>query len=86
MPNEKEKFDLKGDVLNFVFDNADINVRTLTGHNTWHTLGGIVAGTPTGDRDVEPVIPRSTQIRCSDYVGQFSQIPIHKYKKYLVLA
>ena len=81
MPNEKEKFDLKGDVLNFVFDNADIDVRTLTGHNTWHTLGGIVAGTPTIDRDVEPVIPRSTQIRCSDYVGQFSQISMHKYKK-----
>ena len=46
MPTEKEKFDLKVDVLSFVFDDADINVRTHTGHNTWHTLGGIVAEHP----------------------------------------
>ena len=25
----------------FVFDNADFNVATLTGHNTFHSMGGI---------------------------------------------
>lgn len=29
-----------------VFDNADHNVRTLDGHGTWHTMGGILCATP----------------------------------------
>ena len=81
MPNEQDIFHFIGDVLNFVFDNADINVRTLTGHDTWHTLGGIVAGTPGGGSGVEPSILRSTSVRSPAEIGQFSQIPIQKYKK-----
>ena len=32
----------------FVFDNADFNVATLTGHNTFHAMGGIACVTPPG--------------------------------------
>ena len=32
----------------FVLDNADFNVATLTGHNTFHSMGGIACVTPPG--------------------------------------
>ena len=31
----------------FVFDNADFNVRTLDGYGTFHSMGGIMCITPT---------------------------------------
>ena len=41
LPTEERDYDWEGSLLNFALDNADIDVRTLTGHNTWHALGGI---------------------------------------------
>jgi len=32
--------------IQFVFDNADFNVRTMTGHGTFHSMGGIMCVTP----------------------------------------
>ena len=32
----------------FIFDNADFNVHTLDGHNTFHSMGGIKCITPAG--------------------------------------
>lgn len=40
LPTEEESLQLVGDLINFIFDNADVNVRTLTGLDTWHALGG----------------------------------------------
>lgn len=85
MPANDSEFQVSaGDILNFVFDNADINIRTLTGLDTWHTMGGIVAQTP-GDFDHGDVtgrnILRSTEERTAVQLGQFSQIPIQHYKK-----
>ena len=31
---------------NFIFDNADFHIATLTGHGTFHSLGGLMACTP----------------------------------------
>ena len=39
----------------FVFDNADFNVATLTGYNTFHTMGGIACVTPPGSVDSLPI-------------------------------
>ena len=38
--------DFSGSFLQTVWDNADKNVRTLTGFDTFHTLGGIAVSTP----------------------------------------
>jgi hypothetical protein len=83
MLSDEQLYDLKGDITNFIFDNADINVRTLTGHGTWHVMGGLACVTPTGDEAVEPTIPRSTQRvdRCIVPKGQFGHVQIKVYKK-----
>ena len=37
-----------GSFTQFVFDNADFNAATLTGHYTFHSMGGIACVTPPG--------------------------------------
>ena len=39
----------------FLFDNADLNVATLTGHNTFHAMGGIACVTQPGKVEKCPV-------------------------------
>ena len=80
MPTEKDIEVLLGDLGNFIFDNADIDIRTLTGLGTWHVMGGIAASTPR-QNNVETDIPRSTKTRSASEISQFSQIPIKKYTK-----
>ena len=81
MPTEQESLKLIGDFHQFVFDNADINIHTLTGSDTWHVMGGIAASTPASCEPSEPTIQRSTQVRAAMQLGQFSQIPIQRYRK-----
>ena len=81
LPNEQQVYDLSGDLVNFVFDNADVNIRTLTGLGTWHAMGGIACVTPVGAEHTETEIPRSTRIRSAAQIGEFAQIPIRKYRK-----
>ncbi len=38
-----------------MYDNADFNVATVTGHNTFHSMGGIACVTPQGTVDEVPV-------------------------------
>ena len=66
--------------MNFVFDNADINIRTLTGNGTWHVMGGISAITPSNNIS-EPVFCRSTEVRSTLTLGKFAEILIQKYRK-----
>jgi len=47
-------YDLSG-FTQFVFDNADFNVATLTGHNTFHSMGGIACVTPPGSMNNSPI-------------------------------
>lgn len=42
----------------FVFDNADVNIRTLDGLNTFHAMGGIVCITPSSHVSVTSEVPR----------------------------
>ena len=64
----------------FVFDSADFNVSTLTGHDTFHAMGGIAVVTPPGDTDPS-VLKRNTQLRGTEDIGQFSNVPLRTYKK-----
>ena len=53
-------------LIQFVFDNADINTRTLDGHGTFHSMGGIRISTPPEkiceDTRVERLVPPSADI------------------------
>ena len=46
---DEQLYDIEGDLVNVMFDNADMNVRTLTGYGIWHVLCGIACVTPTGE-------------------------------------
>lgn len=64
--------------IQYVFDNADINVCTLDGLNTFHSLGGIKCVTPSTSIEMPQVIPREMDVQL-DYEN--NTIPITFYKK-----
>lgn len=80
LPTDEPEREWAGSLVNFVFDNADIDIRTLTGHGTWHAMGGIAGITPGGDY-TEPVLPRSTTVRPAADVGRYAEIPLKNYRK-----
>lgn len=46
--------------IQFVFDNADVNMRTLDGFGTFHSLGGIKCITPAKSLTPSPIIRRDS--------------------------
>ena len=64
----------------FVFDNADFNISTLTGHNTFHAMGGIACVTHPGTVDKSP-IKRTVKSPPAELLGTFGKIPIKTYSK-----
>ena len=64
----------------FVFDNADFNISTLTGHNTFHAMGGIACVTPPGTVDESP-IKHTVKSPSAELLGTFGRIPIKRYSK-----
>jgi hypothetical protein len=42
------------------FDNADHNVRSLDGHGTWHTMGGILCATPKSALHADKPVTRTS--------------------------
>ncbi|CAG9823916.1 unnamed protein product [Phaedon cochleariae] len=69
--------------LQFVFDNADFNVRTLDGLNTFHSMGGIksVPSESTTGSEHEKPIPRLTKVPPAETVGELGVIPLRTYQK-----
>lgn len=68
----------EGVFLQFVFDNADINVRTLDGHNTFHAMGGIMCVSPPKKIVLPQSLPRKFVLE-KDF--KFSTTPITSYLK-----
>lgn len=68
----------KGSFMQMSFDNADINVRTLDGSNTFHAMGGIICATPVDSVTVQETLPRKFVLP-DDY--KFSTTPIEPYTK-----
>ena len=64
----------------FIFDNADFNIAILTGHDTFHAMGGIASVTP-GEKLPAPILPRPRDIPHADEIGTFGQVPIRSYHK-----
>lgn len=44
--------------VQFVFDNADHNTRTVDGHGTFHVLGGVQCVTPASTVQTETCVPQ----------------------------
>ena len=78
MAGESPSYDLNG-FVQFVFDNADFNVHTLDGHNTFHSMGGIACVTPAGISGPNTVVPRIRNIPSAATIGSFGKIPIKTY-------
>lgn len=57
--------------MQFVFDNADVNVNTLDGENTFHEMGGIMCITPHNAVLPDQNIPRSKKHVTADTISCF---------------
>jgi hypothetical protein len=82
--NDQPSYQLDG-FFQFVFDNADFNVATISGHNTFHSMGGIGCVTPDSGRS-RHTIKRSTKLVKADVTGEFGKVAIKAYKKPFVSA
>ena len=72
-PPDKEAF------IQFAFDNADHNVITLDGHNTFHSMGGIRCVTPRPETDSSVAIKRIQKDPGSIVAGMYGKVPYHPY-------
>ena len=69
-----------GNCTQFIFDNADFNVNTLTGHDTFHAMGGLACVTPPCDKP-KPIIKRSAEVQPLELSGMFGNIDLCQYEK-----
>ena len=69
------------ELLQFSFDNADKNVKTLDGHGTFHGMGGIAIITPASqEREVDP-ISRINRPQNATEIIEGKSMPIVWYTK-----
>lgn len=61
----------KGAFVQFVSDNADVNVDTLDGNNTFHEMGGIMIISPKTAVLPDKAIPRLKKLISADNIGSF---------------
>ncbi|KAJ8882995.1 hypothetical protein PR048_014834 [Dryococelus australis] len=68
--------------VQFTFDNADFNIRTLDGHSTVHNMGGIMCITPKTSKHTERVLLRNTKLLVtSECSGPRGRIEVQHYEK-----
>ena len=85
MAGEPPSYDLNRFVL-FVFDNADFNVHSLDGHNTFHSIGGIACVTPAGISGPNAVVLCIHNIPSAATIGTIGKVPIKTYNEPTVPA
>lgn len=73
--------DMKSGFLQFVADNADVNVCTLDGLNTFHSMGMIQCVTPKVNNTASRGIFRITDVPSATVLGNFGHIPIQTFEK-----
>lgn len=78
--NDVMRIDSKA-FLQFVFDNADHNVRTIDDHGTFHVMGGIQCVTPANLLQNDLPVPRPKKLTKSDTIGQYGNIKIQMYNR-----
>lgn len=68
--------------IQFAFDNADINIRTLDGHSTFHCMGGIQLTTPKPKEMSEYLMPRTINVpKVMSMVGPRGELELVQYRK-----
>lgn len=65
----------------FVYDNADHNVSTIDGSNTFHAMGGIQCVTPAQSVATVGIIPRLRKLPKAHFLGAFGTVPLKSYEK-----
>lgn len=65
----------------FVFDNADVNVDTIDGSNTFHAMGGIQCITPHSSVRSETRIPKLPKIPSAEASADLGTIPLVTFQK-----
>lgn len=65
----------------FVFDNADANIATLDGKNTFHAMGGIECTTPMPMHLFEHDVPKIGRELSADILGTFGNVPLQYCNK-----
>lgn len=69
-----------GGFVQFVFDNADFNNRTLDGKNTFHFMGGVECNTPASSVPKPEPIERLTRKPSPDTIVQEATIKLLHYE------
>lgn len=64
-----------------VYDNADFNVQTLDGHNTFHVMGGVVCITPKTSVKPDKSFPRLKYIPSAEEVGKVGAVPLKIFER-----
>jgi len=71
----------KAELFNqFVFDNADLNVCTIDGLNTFHGMGGIRCITPSSSVERGSDIPRLTKMPTSIEIGKLGIVRLEAFQ------
>lgn len=73
--------------LQFVFDNADVNTRTIDGHGTFHSMGGIICISPEPSTENFQV-PRPKEKIAASEIAHFGSLPVkvsYLFNKIVVL-
>ncbi|GBP81140.1 hypothetical protein EVAR_88238_1 [Eumeta japonica] len=75
-----------GTLIQYVADNADINVNTLDGNNTLHIMGIIQIVTPKHSVLLEEPMPRIKETLSADDFKAKAHVPIQTYTNYGVVG
>lgn len=70
----------KGSFNQFVFDNADFNVCTSDGLNTFHAMGGIRCITPSSTAERGSEIPRLTKMPTAHDIGKLGVVQLETFQ------
>ena len=57
-----------------------VNVNTIDGHSTFHSMGGIACVTPSGTEETDIPVPCILNIPSAEMVGSYGKIPFKTYK------
>ncbi|KAE8740861.1 hypothetical protein FOCC_FOCC013607 [Frankliniella occidentalis] len=69
----------RGAFIQFIFDNADHNTRTLTGHDTLHVAAGLMVVTPASKLQARAPVPRPKRAATTSEIGDRGVIDIEPY-------
>ena len=65
--------------LQYICDNADFNIRTIDGHGTFHSMGGIQRSTPASNSGSVGATKRVLTPPKASVIGSYAEVPIKPY-------